>query len=769
MSQSTEISPLRILHLEDNLLDAELVQAMVEAEAPTCDIHRVERRDDFLEALNHRELDLIISDHSLPSYDGISALALAREVRPSTPFIFFSGTIGEEAAIESLRNGATDYVLKQRPDRLLPAIARAVKEAKERGQRHAAEDRLRQSEARFRMFMGHSPSVAFIKDEAGHYLYFNHQMEHVFELPSDKMVGKTDYDLLPPDAARELCAHDKRVLDSQQPLEVIEVIPSADGSLRHFLVSKFPLPDAVGDRLLGGVAIDITQRLKDEQQLRELAAMVDKAQDAICVVDWEQRILYWNKAAERLYEWPVESALSQRADQLFFPEKAEVAKDILMRIKDAGEWSGELQQKSKSGHKLTVQSRWTLIRNERGEPKNILIINTDITEKRLMESQLLRAQRMENIGTLAGGIAHDLNNVLAPILMAVDLLRDEQKSDGDRKVLETIRISAERGAGMVQQILSFARGLSGEHTALNIKHLVNDMASFARETFPKSIRIEVQTGKDIALVKGDATQLHQVLLNLCINARDAMPNGGSLRIELANTVMDQAEQLRLRAPTPGNYVCLTVIDAGTGMPPELLTKIFEPFFTTKEAGKGTGLGLSTVNGIIKAHNGTLEVESHVNQGTTFKIYLPSTETAEKVTRSTQSLEMMTGHGELLLLVDDEAAILEINKTTLESFNYRVLTAKHGADAVTIYQKQGAEIGLVLTDMMMPVMDGFTLVKQLREIDPQVKAICITGFASHTRVSKVQALQAQGLLNKPYTIEQLLLAIRAALDSKPVTA
>ncbi|HSH94019.1 MAG TPA: response regulator [Roseimicrobium sp.] len=763
MKQPAQNPQLRVLHLEDDLLDAEMVKSMLESMEGGCKIQRVEKRDEFQAALTGGSFDLIISDHTLPSYDGKAALGLARTLRPATPFIFFSGTIGEDAAIESLRNGATDYVLKQRPDRLVAAVRRAITEAREREQRREAEDRLNKSEERFRMFMGHSPSLAFIKDEAGRYVFLNQRMEDHFELSSPEMLGRTDFELLPADAARQLQEHDSRVFATGKPLEVVEIIPTPDGSWRHFLVSKFLLPGETGQRLLGGVAIDITQRLKDEQQMRELATMVDHAQDAICVIDWQQHVLYWNHSAGRLYEWPHESALGQNISGLFFPARPEEVVMVLEHIKDDGEWSGELVQKTRSGRSITVQSRWTLLRDERCHPKSILIINTDVTEQKLMELRFLRGQRIENIGALAGGIAHDLNNVLTPILMAADLLRGGIADPGNRKLLEIVRASSERGAGMVQQILSFARGLSGEHTPLNIERLVDEMASLAHDTFPKSIRIEVTAGQGVAMVKGDATQLHQVLLNLSINARDAMPLGGLLKIDLANVMVDQAGQQRLRAPAVGRYVRIRVSDTGLGMPPELLTRIFEPFFTTKETGKGTGLGLSTVNVIIKSHNGVLEVDSKVNQGTVFDIYLPSTETVESLTQVPASGRSLSGNGELILLVDDEAAILEINKTTLESFDYAVLTARNGMEAMALYEQNRLKIRLVLTDMMMPVMDGFTLVQRLRELDPETKIVCLTGFASHTRLGKIQELHTQGLLNKPYTMEQLLLSIRAVIN------
>lgn len=431
------------------------------------------------------------------------------------------------------------------------------------------------------------------------------------------------------------------------------------------------------------------ERKRAEQKIREQAALLDIATDAIFVRDLKNKILFWNQGAETLYGWKAEEVIGKDATKLLCPQATQI-KELMQILITQGEWQGELEQITKSGQKIVVASRWTLVRDvprglahvrDRQTPKSILVVNTDITQKKQLEAQFLRAQRMESIGTLAGGIAHDLNNVLAPILMTAQLLETQLHDQRSQRLLPIVVANAKRGAALVKQVLSFARGLEGDRTVIQVKHLILEIQQIAKETFPKSIELSTDIGQNLWTVSGDATQLHQVLMNLSVNARDAMPDGGTLSISASNLVIDENYTRMNLEATVGAYIVITVADTGIGIPPAILDRIFEPFFTTKVLGKGTGLGLSTVVGIIKSHGGFVNVHSEVGKGTQFKVYLPASEVIE--TTELEEVESPTGHGELILVVDDEAAIREITETSLLTYNYKVLTASDGIEAIAL--------------------------------------------------------------------------------------
>jgi len=512
-----------------------------------------------------------------------------------------------------------------------------------------------------------------------------------------------------------------------------------------------------------GTTQDITERKRAEEQIVEQAKFLDEARDAIFVRDLKGKILFWNKGAERLYGWTSAEVLGGYQDEVLYANKKALEESYRATVSQ-GEWNGELQHFTKDKRELTIESRWTLIRDQEGNPKSVLAINTDITESKKIEAQFMRAQRMESIGTLAGGVAHDLNNILAPILMSIDILKTLSSHPQASKILETIEVSAKRGADIVRQVLSFARGLEGERIEVQPKHLLKDLENIIQSTFPKNIRMHFSLPNDTWTILGDPTQVHQILLNLCVNARDAMPDGGSLTIGVENCLLDEQYAAMNLQAKPGRYVKISVIDSGTGMPPEIVDKIFDPFFTTKQLHQGTGLGLSTVLGIVKSHEGIINVSSTPGKGTTFNVYLPAMEMSPASrTDQAEKADLPRGNGETILVVDDESSILTITSQTLQAFGYRVLTATDGAEAVSVYAKHQNEIAVVLTDMLMPIMDGSATIYALRRINPTVKIIAASGFNPTGSAAKPSGKGVEHFLIKPYTAETLLKTIRSILD------
>jgi two-component system, cell cycle sensor histidine kinase and response regulator CckA len=509
---------------------------------------------------------------------------------------------------------------------------------------------------------------------------------------------------------------------------------------------------------------DITERKRAEQQIREQAALLDQAQDAILVRDLDQTILFWNKGAEKIYGWSAEEAVGKNAGELLFKEPSAQFDEARRHVIQNGKWQGETHQTRRDGAEIIVESRWTLVQDEEGQPNSILVINTDITEKKRMESQFLRAQRMESIGTLAGGIAHDLNNVLSPILMAIDMLQLKATDETSKKWFGVLRTNAERGGNMVRQVLSFARGVEGERVALQPKHLIKEIVKILRETLPKSIEIGFQIPGDLWIISADATQMHQVLMNLCVNARDAMPEGGSISIKAENVFVDENYARMHLEAKPGRFVMITVADTGPGMSPEIQSRIFEPFFTTKEMTKGTGLGLSTALTIVKSHGGFINVYSELHKGSQFTLYLPALNTPGSADSVALQTDLPLGNGELVLVVDDEESIREITRGTLETFGYAVLTAADGTEALALYADKKNEISVVLTDMVMPFMDGPATIRALQRMNPKVRIIAASGLGVGQRAGEGPLEGVSIFLNKPYTAEKLLNALAQVLKA-----
>ncbi|MBD2775651.1 ATP-binding protein [Iningainema tapete] len=510
--------------------------------------------------------------------------------------------------------------------------------------------------------------------------------------------------------------------------------------------------------LFAQLQIELTERKQAEEKIREQAALLDIATDAIVVRDLENKILFWNKSAERIYGYSSEEALGKDAAELLYKDTSAKLTEALHQVKHIGCWCGELTKVDKNGTEVIIESRWTLVRDEQGNPKSILTVGTDITQKKQLEAQFLRAQRLESLGTLAGGIAHDLNNILAPMLMSAQLLQMRITEKQNQQLLQTIVTNAQRGAALVKQVLSFTRGVETKRAILQLRHLILEIEQFAKQTFPKSIELRQDIAPDLWTVFGDATQLHQVLMNLVINARDAMPYGGVLSIRAENFFVDETYARMNIEATVGPYIVITIKDTGIGMPPEILDRIFEPFFTTKEVGKGTGLGLSTVLGIVKSHGGFINVTSTVEQGTQFQVFLKAV--LENQKQPTKNLELPAGNGELILVVDDEAEIRTITKIMLETYNYKVITASDGIEAMALYAQHRNEISVVLIDIMMPTMDGLTTIRALQKMNPLVKIIASSGIEENKHLT--QASGVKTFLSKPYTVKQLLQTIQTIL-------
>lgn len=553
-----------------------------------------------------------------------------------------------------------------------------------------------------------------------------------------------------------------RLSKSQSRVAADFPLATKDGAVKRAEVA-WQLMDFQGRTAVHATIIDRTKQYEAEEENNELAEVLNLASDAIIVCDLERVILFWNQGAAKTYGWTAEEAVGKKVHELFKLD-SEVTLKCMSGLLEKGDWHGELPNARKDGSVATVNSRWTLARHEQsGAPKCVLLINSDITERKKLESQFYRSQRLDSIGTLASGIAHDLNNILSPILMATGILRQSKLDQEDQKMLTIIEGSAERGAGIVKQVLTFARGADGERVPLQPKHIVVEMTKVMAQTFPKNLNVHTNIPPDLWMITGDATQLHQILLNLCVNARDAIGDrGGSIRITCENVEVDQQMASMNPGAQLGAHVCITVTDTGSGMTAELMEKIFDPFFTTKELGKGTGLGLATVIGIVKGHRGFITLQSQVGVGTTFRVFLPANVEAEADADQGDDEESLHGNGETLLVVDDEATIREAIVTTLQVNGYHCYTAEDGTDALALFFERRSNISAVITDLHMGVMDGIELTRSLRRLAPDTKILVSSGHISVEKRSILEGLGVAAMLEKPYSAEKLLRSVKEVL-------
>jgi PAS domain S-box-containing protein len=816
---------VRILHLEDDPHDREMVRRLLNREGFAIAITHATSRDEFLHALENESFDIILSDKALPAFDGMEALETAKRLRPDVPFVFVSGNMGEEAAAETIKFGATDYVLKERMDRLKVAIERALREADQTRNARQADEALRQSEERFQLIARASNEVIWDWNIEAGSCWVSHGIRLFGYLDSTVPGERPWLDHVHP-------THYERVHDSlEQVLAGKEQnwhdeYPFAcqDGDIAYVYNRGFIIRDSAGRAVrMVGAMMDVTQRKLAEQLALERTRLAALRAESASALSAGSQIEQGLKRICQLIatELHLDSAriwtLAEGADQLVLQAGAgpmagirEIQEtvplgdtEVIGQVAAQNDacWTNSFDQITRGPeremalrHSLTgfgafplrsgglcigviaIYSKSALpefarealpavarevslgLEHRRSQEK----IRAQEAEQKMLEARFLRVQRMESIGTMASGIAHDLNNVLSPIIMGARFMKEQAGGEANLNVLSAMESSAVRGAEIVRQILTFARGAGGERVLLRPNDLIVEIATMIRETFPKSIQLKTQCEPKIWSIEGDPTQIHQVLLNLCVNARDAMPKAGVLTLSSANVVLQDPVSLAGLSGPPGNYVRICVTDTGTGMTPELQKKIFQPFFTTKDPNSGTGLGLSTTVSILGSHGALLTLRSEPGHGSVFSVFFPAKTAVCQEDAPPPPPALPSGKHELVLLVDDEVAIREMCKAVLESFDYRVIVAENGAEALSLLERHKGEVSAAILDMMMPIMDGPTTIRAMRWAAPNVKIIATSGMTERAQMAALGGVEIDAFVQKPFTAELLVGRLAAAL-------
>jgi two-component system cell cycle sensor histidine kinase/response regulator CckA len=763
-------APARILIVEDAPADAELIEAELRAAGIPCATRRVDSEASVREGLRVFIPDVILSDHSLPHFSAADTLRLAVQEAPDTPVIIVTGSLDEETAAEYIKAGATDYVVKHHLERLGPAVLRALELKRAREDHARAERERRQTEERFRALIEHGADLIVLAAADGAVLFASQSAERVLGYTPAELVGRSGLDHIHPEDLSRARATLAAILERPGVPMTLEVrMQHKDGSWRvveAVAVSRLEEP-AVGAIVMN--YRDVTERRSAEQAQREseerYRVLVEGVRDIIFALSPEGTITSLNPAFETILGWPREAWIGKPFDQLVHPEDLAISLELLSRVVN-----GEPRPASpfrlrtrKGDYRLGEFAAIAQLRE--GRLVGILGIGRDITERVLLEQQLRQAQKMEAVGRLAGGVAHDFNNLLTAITGYAELLfEDLPAGDRRREDVTEIRKAADRAAALTRQLLAFSRQQVLQPRVLDLNALVTEFGNMLRRLVGEDVALATRLTAGLGAVKADPSQIEQVVMNLAVNARDAMPHGGRLTIETANVDLDD-EYAREHYPVrPGPYVLLAVSDTGTGMSEEVQAHLFEPFFTTKEKGKGTGLGLATVYGVVKQSGGFVSVYSEVGHGSSFKIYMPRVEEPIDAARVAAPAAAARGT-ETVLLAEDEPAVRSVARHALERHGYTVLEAPSAEAALDLAERYSGPIHLLLTDVVMPGMSGPELARRLAPLRPEARVLFMSGYTGESVVHHGLGAPGVHYIQKPFAPDGLAAKVREVLDAR----
>ncbi|MGH7628963.1 MAG: PAS domain S-box protein [Gemmatimonadales bacterium] len=760
---------LRILILEDMPMDAELMEYELGRASIPFTARRVETREAFLSALDEFAPDVILSDYTLPRFDGMTALALARERVPSTPLLIVTGSVNEETAVGCMKAGADDYLLKGNLSRIGPAIEAALARQRLQAEQSRSETALRRSEANLRAIFEHSLQCFVLVDREGTVQAFNRTAdEWLMKLRGRRLrEGERITEFLPGTSETLAAAQEGEVHRREW------AIPDVEGELRWFETSDVPIVDD-GGQVIGVClsAVNIDERKHAEHTLRESEAryrdLFDNASDLVCVTDLDGSFVYVNRAWHDATGYSDEELRRMRLADLVPPEQYASLADAYARVL-AGETVGHLDLTflTRNGNAVAVEGSASSVVKD-GRAVMVRGIWRDVTERKRVDEQLRRAERMQAAGQLAGGVAHEVNNMMTGVIgFGSFVLRSLDPHDPRRADVEEIMKAGNRAADVTRQLLAFTRQQFRRPELLELNHVIAGVERMLRRSLSDDHELVLRLRDTAGRVRMDRGQLEQLLVNLVLNARDAIRATGQVSIETDRVLIDgdYARRHELVTVPSGPYVIVAVADNGCGMTPEVQARMFEPFFTTKPVGQGTGLGLSTVYGIVKQSDGFIWAYSEPGRGTTFKVYLPEAGRLVPVVQPAAGNGDLRGGAETILVVEDEEMVRGLAVRCLTDQGYRVVEARTSGEALAYVEMNPGSIDLVLSDVVMPVMGGRELSQRLTRLAPELPVLFMSGYTGEDVVQRGLLDAGAPFEQKPFSPESLARKVREMLDGR----
>ena len=773
-------TPLRVLVVEDIEDDATLMLRALRHGGYTPSSKRVASEAEMSVALDRHTWDIILCDYVLPNFSGLAAIELLQKKDLDVPIIIVSGEISHEVAVGAMKAGAHDYIMKGNLTRLLPAIERELREAEVRHASRQGQAALQRSEARLAAIIASGMDAIISIDSNRRIVVFNPAAEEMFRCTAAEAIGQPLDRFIPPQFRGP---HEKHIRSFGKS----EVGARRMGVRQHVHAvradgQEFPIEaaisqtEAANEMLYTAVVRDLSDRKQAENERARLSAAIEQAAESIMITDSNGKIVYVNPACERLTEYDRAELHGQTSRLLWDDRDDSEGRRLMLACLARGEiWSGSDVQRSKRGRLYELEVTVSPVRDSAGRIINYVGIGRDVSHERQVEAQLREAQKLEALGQLAGGVAHDFNNQLTVIKGSTQFLLSGLAADAPlRRDAERINETVDRGAHLVRQLLTFSRRQPIATQSLNLSELLNEVWPVLRLLVGEQITLRISAAPDLWPVRASSAEIERLLINLALNARDAILSRAAaeraaeevITLQTANLELGtQTQQLAEQLP-PGAYVVLVVSDTGVGVAPEVRERIFEPFFTTKESGKGTGLGLATVFGIVKQHGGAISCHSEPGKGTTFRIHFPRDETDEitaaKADTHPRPGTVAAGENRTVLVAEDEESVREVVRLALQESGYRVLDAGAVEEALAIAAMDTNPIDLLVTDMEMPGGSGQMLARHLRESYPKMRVLFVSGY--YTDLADLAELPNARLIQKPFGLDDFLQTVGEMLPT-----